>query len=265
MAPEVLTNNKNGYGLAVDYWSVGCILFECLAGTIPLLFVILSDTIFTMCSSIGYPPFTASKTDDVWVNVYHWERVLERPRYSGADEEFNLSDTAWSLVTSLITHAEQRIQSMPQVQSHPFFTSYPFSALRTAESPPPPFIPNLKSNVDTVYFDDFSDPKDMAMYKEVQERMVEVQKRAAGKGGDADKALRTDFIGFTFKHKDSKGWAGDEVGETNEYTGTYPSTCVRKSGFFLICASSFYQGQPCFNDTVQHNVDHNLCVLDRVH
>jgi cell cycle protein kinase DBF2 len=32
MAPEVLTQNGGGYNLAVDYWSIGCILFECLAG-----------------------------------------------------------------------------------------------------------------------------------------------------------------------------------------------------------------------------------------
>ncbi|KAJ3260726.1 hypothetical protein HK104_006861 [Borealophlyctis nickersoniae] len=78
MAPEVLVNNGKGYGLAVDYWSIGCILFECLA---------------------GYPPFTAPTTDDVWVNVYHWDKVLERPIYTGDDAEFNLSDDAWNLIT----------------------------------------------------------------------------------------------------------------------------------------------------------------------
>ncbi|KAJ3290333.1 hypothetical protein HK104_006852 [Borealophlyctis nickersoniae] len=31
MAPEVLLQNGKGYGLEVDYWSAGCILFECLA------------------------------------------------------------------------------------------------------------------------------------------------------------------------------------------------------------------------------------------
>lgn len=30
MAPEVLTNK--GYDLAVDYWSLGCIMFEFLSG-----------------------------------------------------------------------------------------------------------------------------------------------------------------------------------------------------------------------------------------
>eukprot|EP00842_Homolaphlyctis_polyrhiza_P001340 jgi/Hompol1/2206/HPOL_002859-RA len=64
MAPEVMTSQKSGYDYTVDYWSLGCILFECLS---------------------GYPPFTAPSTDDVWLNVYHWKKVLERPVYSGED------------------------------------------------------------------------------------------------------------------------------------------------------------------------------------
>jgi cell cycle protein kinase DBF2 len=52
-----------------------------------------------MMKYIGFPPFTAPTTDDVWVNVYHWQKVLERPVYTGVDEEFNLSDDAWDLVT----------------------------------------------------------------------------------------------------------------------------------------------------------------------
>ena len=78
MAPEVLIQQNQGYGLEVDYWSLGCVFFECLC---------------------GYPPFTGQSNDDVWVNVFHWEKVLERPVYEGEDEEFNLSNSSWSLVT----------------------------------------------------------------------------------------------------------------------------------------------------------------------
>lgn len=90
MAPEILINSKcngkvgvyaAGYDYLVDYWSLGCILFEFLA---------------------GYPPFTAPNVEEVWINLYHWQEVIERPNYEGTDEEFNLSDEAWSLITRLV-------------------------------------------------------------------------------------------------------------------------------------------------------------------
>lgn len=90
MAPEVLVNNNSGYGLAVDYWSVGCILFEMLCGKL----------LYKTCLILkkGYPPFTAPTNDEVWINVFHWKKVLERPCYEGDDEEFNLTDEGWNLI-----------------------------------------------------------------------------------------------------------------------------------------------------------------------
>lgn len=90
MAPEVLVQSQHngkpelytsGYDYLVDYWSLGCILFEFLC---------------------GYPPFAGPTIEEVWVNVYHWQEVLERPTYDGADEEFNVSDAAWHLITRLV-------------------------------------------------------------------------------------------------------------------------------------------------------------------
>ncbi|KAJ3016012.1 hypothetical protein HKX48_004268 [Thoreauomyces humboldtii] len=193
MAPEVLNGKQEGYGLAADYWSIGCILFECLA---------------------GFPPFTAATTDEVWVNVYNWAVVLERPEYTGADVEFNLSDTAWDLITSFLINSASRLQTLQAIQVHPFFVDHPFTRLRSATPlVRPPFVPALKEPTDTAYFDDFTDEADMKMYKEVQERMRDVE----GKSGDGPlgKEVRDQFVGFTFRHG---GYEGPEAAEL--YTGS---------------------------------------------
>ncbi|KAF9424171.1 hypothetical protein BGZ94_008066 [Podila epigama] len=77
MAPEILASK--GYDYGVDYWSLGCILFEFLA---------------------GYSPFQAEDTRQTCVNVWHWQRVLKRPVYDTEENlEFNLTDEAWDLIT----------------------------------------------------------------------------------------------------------------------------------------------------------------------
>jgi serine/threonine protein kinase len=228
MAPEILENN--GYDYLVDYWSLGCILFEFLS---------------------GYPPFTAPTMDEIWVNVYKWKEVLERPVYSGEDEEFNLSDESWDLITKLITDRSKRISSLNQLQAHPFFMNHiKFSDLRTERGDIPPFIPKLESDIDTTYFDDFNNPQDLLMYKDILEKHEKDCKKIKkeilkdnttnivkedNKSGllnklkpknvngikglfgigdnkkskpalqvlnQEDDELRKEFIGFTYKHKD---------------------------------------------------------------
>jgi cell cycle protein kinase DBF2 len=80
MAAEILSQSGRGYDMRVDYWSLGCILYEILA---------------------GYPPFTAETNDEIWINVYNWKTVLERPVYEGEDAEFNLPDDGWDMVSLL--------------------------------------------------------------------------------------------------------------------------------------------------------------------
>lgn len=197
MAPEILANK--GYDLVADYWGLGCILFEFLA---------------------GYPPFTAPNVDDVWVNIYHWEKVLERPVYTGVDAEFNISNEAWDLITKLITHRSTRLCNVKTIQALPFFARLPtpipdFSMLRKPVSEggiDPPFVPALQSEVDTSYFDDFSNLEDMKVYKEVQERQAQLEMEYGtfdchaslngAESGSKSQGLRRNFMGFTYKHRD---------------------------------------------------------------
>lgn len=86
MAPEVLRGKP--YTFAVDYWSLGCILFELLA---------------------GFPPFTGQTPEETWTNLQHWTEVLKRPVYEGDEAEFNLTDDAWNLIKKYVSDIMSRM------------------------------------------------------------------------------------------------------------------------------------------------------------
>ncbi|KAI8601050.1 kinase-like protein, partial [Dissophora ornata] len=149
MAPEILASK--GYDYGVDYWSLGCILFEFLC---------------------GYSPFQGEDTRQTCVNVWHWRKVLQRPVYDTEENlEFNLTDEAWDLITWLITGREERLTTMEQVKDHPWLAGLDWSNLR---STPASFVPVLSTPMDTSYFDDFSNPEDMLGYKDVLLRQAQV-------------------------------------------------------------------------------------------
>jgi cell cycle protein kinase DBF2 len=101
MAPEVLHGTP--YDHTVDYWSLGCMLFETL---------------------VGYPPFAGQTPDDTWLNLRHWKKVLVRPVFErgSGDEEFNLQDHAWEFITRCITERKDRYQTIEQVMQDKYFT-----------------------------------------------------------------------------------------------------------------------------------------------
>ncbi len=78
MAPEVLKGGE--YNHSVDYWSLGCILFECLS---------------------GYPPFSGETANETWSNLKNWRTSIRRPHYDAPEhQEFNLRDEAWDVIIS---------------------------------------------------------------------------------------------------------------------------------------------------------------------
>ncbi|KAG6331083.1 hypothetical protein ID866_8005 [Astraeus odoratus] len=169
MAPEVLRGKP--YTYAVDYWSLGCILFEFLA---------------------GFPPFSGGTPEETWTNLKNWTKVLRRPEYDKPEDLiFNLTDIAWDAVTRLISHASVRYSSISQVSGHPFFDGVKWEDLRSTRAP---FVPALDSEIDTGYYDDFTSPEDMAKYAEVREKQKNVEKVKEKE----DPAARGVWVGFTF-------------------------------------------------------------------
>ena len=73
MAPEVLRGEE--YDSTVDYWSLGCMLFEALT---------------------GYPPFAGSTVEETWQNLKNWKSVWRKPVFE--DPNYFISKRTWNLI-----------------------------------------------------------------------------------------------------------------------------------------------------------------------
>ncbi|KAF1991540.1 kinase-like protein [Aulographum hederae CBS 113979] len=169
MAPEVLKGDE--YDFTVDYWSLGCMLFEALA---------------------GYPPFAGATVDETWQNLKHWKSVLKKPVYE--DPNYFLSKRTWDLITKLVSSKTNRFKGIKEIHSHAYFAEVSWDTIRTERAP---FVPELDSETDAGYFDDFGSEADMAKYKEVHEKQAALE-RMEDRDEKMNKGL---FVGFTFKHR----------------------------------------------------------------
>jgi cell cycle protein kinase DBF2 len=168
MAPEVLKGEE--YDFTVDYWSLGCMLFEALA---------------------GYPPFAGATVDETWQNLKRWQRVLRKPQYD--DPNYFLSKRTWDLITRLVAAKENRFKNITEIHKHEYFAEVDFAGLRDQKAP---FVPELDSETDAGYFDDFSSEADMAKYKEVHDKQKALEEMAERD----EKMSKGLFVGFTFRY-----------------------------------------------------------------
>lgn len=170
MALEVLEGKK--YDFTVDYWSLGCMLFESL---------------------VGYTPFSGSSTNETYENLRHWKQTLRRPRLDNGRPAF--SDRTWDVITRLIADPINRLRSFEHVRRMPYFAEINFEGLRDMC---PPFTPQLDSETDAGYFDDFSSEADMAKYADVFKRQNKLSAMVD------DSSVDSKLVGFTFRHRKGK-------------------------------------------------------------
>ncbi|CAY70802.1 Ser/Thr kinase involved in transcription and stress response [Komagataella phaffii GS115] len=169
MALEVLEGKA--YDYTIDYWSLGCMLFEIL---------------------VGYPPFSGASSDETYHNLRKWKETLRRPRLE--DGRYFFSDRTWNLISRCIASPKDRVRDMQHVMALPYFAEVDWSNLRSRK---PPFVPDLDNEEDAGYFDDFNNEQHLAKYKDVMLKREEDERKAQGScRGDYK-----NFIGFTFKHK----------------------------------------------------------------
>jgi len=123
LAPEVLKGQ--GHGTAVDWWSLGTLIFEMLT---------------------GLPPFYSQNINIMYQKILNGE--LRFPSYISSD--------AQSLLEGLLTRdVEKRLGSngkSEEVKKHPFFKDIDWERLEKKEVDPP-FKPKVKSGTDTSQID----------------------------------------------------------------------------------------------------------------
>ncbi|KAI9179567.1 Serine/threonine-protein kinase [Blastocladiella emersonii ATCC 22665] len=124
LAPEVLSGA--GYGRAVDWWSLGILLYEMTA---------------------GIPPFYSENTNLMYQKIMY-EEIAFPPGFSAE---------AQSLIRGLLTRdARVRLGSSnadaEEIKRHPFFADIDWDKLRKKQIVPP-FKPTVESETDTSNFD----------------------------------------------------------------------------------------------------------------
>ena len=151
VAPEVL--KKKGYSQEIDWWSVGVIFYEML---------------------VGYAPFCAEDNQEVFnriINIY-----FQIP------DDVKLSKEAKDLINKMLSDPNKRLgkNGAQEIKSHPFFKGIDWDNIRNTMKPP--FIPDLKNDYDTSYFDTFDVEEPFYPPKKSIKRRKDME-----------------FLGFTYK------------------------------------------------------------------
>jgi serine/threonine protein kinase len=144
LAPEVFI--KKGYDSSVDWWSLGCLIYEMLTGKLP------------------FPIKREGK-----INLDVFKNKLRFPRH--------LNEDAIDLITQLLApDPKKRLgvgkDGAKKIKSHPFFEEINWEDIWNKRIIPP-FIPKLEDEMDLKYFDtQFTDESVESFTKNPRSREV---------------------------------------------------------------------------------------------
>ena len=129
LAPEILYGE--GYNKAVDWWSLGCIMYEMLTGKLP---------------------FKQLKNGKLNIEVY--KKEIRYPEYIEDDAKDLMSKLMEKDPTKRLGTGEK---GWEDVKAHPYFDGIDWEEAKK-KNLIPPFVPKIKNELDVKYFDnDFTD------------------------------------------------------------------------------------------------------------
>ena len=157
LAPEVLL--RQGYDKMVDWWSLGCVMYEMLVGKLP---------------------FAIKKGMKLSIKIY--EKKIDFPK--------KINEDAKDLVEKLlVVNPKERLGYGPDgtedIKNHPFFSEIDWD-MAMEKKLKPPFIPKLKNDTDLRYFDIMFTEKAIGGPK----RRVTIR--------DRDREPSNEYNGFTY-------------------------------------------------------------------
>ena len=157
LAPEVLL--RQGYDKMVDWWSLGCVMYEMLVGRLP---------------------FPIKRGIKLSMKIY--EKKIDFPKHIDKDAKD-------LILKFLVIDPKQRIGAGPNgsedIKNHPFFSGIDWD-LAEQKKIKPPFIPKLKNDTDLKYFDNMFTDEPIGGPK----RKVTVR--------DRDREPSNEYNGFTY-------------------------------------------------------------------
>uniref|UniRef100_A0AAV1TAV1 non-specific serine/threonine protein kinase n=1 Tax=Peronospora matthiolae TaxID=2874970 RepID=A0AAV1TAV1_9STRA len=169
LAPEIL--NRSGHGRAVDWWSLGALLYEMLT---------------------GLPPFYCRDRDRLFEKIRKGD--LSFPKY--------LSPNAKDLLKKLLERDPTgRLGTGPtdagEIKNHPFFAEIKWNALAGGQVPPP-WHPTFSGALDTSQFDrEFTDMPVVSPDNQVRGMAMSMGRRS-GTAYGSSLTGNDPFKGFTY-------------------------------------------------------------------